>query len=681
MKPDTCHCCKPPTGGTPVAVNNRPGLAAIAYRVGTFAHFRQAMFQGISRSAALRDLSTRRSDDYAITILELWAAVADILTFYQERIANEAFLRTARGRDAVLRMARMIGYELAPGSAATALLSFTADKGQQVRVPVGLRMQSVPEQDEKPQKYETLEALTVCHWLNEQRLFAAPVGINPLAKGSTAAYLAAGEEGLRLAENLIAGDRVLLFDPARLEPLEELVVKELVPEHEHMRLRWSKPLQGAHWDMNTRGFKLVRSLRLFGYNVPPSYPKANMSSGIIQTWKIQNIGTGSPGTDNFAIAGANVLYLDRVYDDLKVGTRLLLADGTTQQKLLTVTAVDQDDTTLGSVTDTVTRVTVTPSFAQIDDRRQAVVYELTGPPLTFWGFTYPDTIVSATVYIPGHRIDPQTIAIARPIAKNAYGDGYTLKLADIETGRRAIVKDQSEEPLAARLNRVEITGNEIVCGVTPDDAQTVYLLGLDPDTARTVATLCSASLATFPTLASTAPALAVTIGGLGPRTVTLSGTLNSVDSAAASLATALQGADTDPLFAEATVIALDDRLVVLAGDWEAAVAFSKTAAAETTLVELGLDREQVQTLTGLRSGELDPVPPYTEVPPQLAVSIGPLESKTIDLDATAATLAGIAADLQAKLNVADIAPFFKYARVVVIADSLLVFPGPIGAIH
>ncbi len=95
MKPDTCHCCKPPTGGTPVAIDNRPGLSAVAYRVGTFATFRQAMFQAIPRSAELRDLRTRHSDDYAITILELWAAIGDILTFYQERTANEAFLRTA----------------------------------------------------------------------------------------------------------------------------------------------------------------------------------------------------------------------------------------------------------------------------------------------------------------------------------------------------------------------------------------------------------------------------------------------------------------------------------------------------------------------------------------------------------------------------------------------------------
>ena len=185
MKPDTCRCCKSPETGTPVVIDNRPGLSAVVYRVGDFSQFRSAMFQDIFRSAALRDLSTRQSDDYAVTVIELWAAVSDVLTFYQERIANEAFLRTARWRDSVLRMAGMIGYELSPGSAATTYLSFTAEKGKQVAVPVGLRVQSVPEQDEKPQKYETLESVRVYDWLNDQQVFPLPFGINPLAKGST----------------------------------------------------------------------------------------------------------------------------------------------------------------------------------------------------------------------------------------------------------------------------------------------------------------------------------------------------------------------------------------------------------------------------------------------------------------------------------------------------------------
>ena len=43
-------------------------------------------------------LTTRAADDPAIALLDAWATVGDVLTFYQERIANEGFLRTATER-------------------------------------------------------------------------------------------------------------------------------------------------------------------------------------------------------------------------------------------------------------------------------------------------------------------------------------------------------------------------------------------------------------------------------------------------------------------------------------------------------------------------------------------------------------------------------------------------------
>src|SRR3954452_1480773 len=95
----TCHCCELPKPASPVVADNRPVLSAIVFRVGDFNSFRQAMLQAIAGTPELTALSTRVDEDYAITVMELWAIVADVLTFYQERIANEGFLRTARLRD------------------------------------------------------------------------------------------------------------------------------------------------------------------------------------------------------------------------------------------------------------------------------------------------------------------------------------------------------------------------------------------------------------------------------------------------------------------------------------------------------------------------------------------------------------------------------------------------------
>ena len=62
-----------------------------------------------------------------------------MLSFYNERIANELFLRTARERDSVLRLVALIGYRPRPGLAATAMLAFALDAGATTRIRKGLQ--------------------------------------------------------------------------------------------------------------------------------------------------------------------------------------------------------------------------------------------------------------------------------------------------------------------------------------------------------------------------------------------------------------------------------------------------------------------------------------------------------------------------------------------------------------
>jgi predicted phage baseplate assembly protein len=171
-----CGCCEGLAVRTPVAVRNRPGLSAIAYRVGAHAEFKQTLVARLDDPAAappLRGLTTRDDGDFTVALLDAWATVSDVLTFYQERIANESYLRTATERLSVLELARLIGYELRPGVAATTYLAFTMEKApgvtpQQARslgVPSrtvlnpGIKVQSIPGPDEQPQMFETVERI------------------------------------------------------------------------------------------------------------------------------------------------------------------------------------------------------------------------------------------------------------------------------------------------------------------------------------------------------------------------------------------------------------------------------------------------------------------------------------------------------------------------------------------
>jgi len=148
---------------TPLPVWNRPGRDTLDTRIGTRAQFYETMRARLSLTgnARLQKLTVRTTDDPSLALLDGWATVADVLTFYQERIANEGYLRTATERRSVLEIGRLIGYELRPGVAATVHLAYDIDPNAdaEVLIEAGAKVQSVPGPGELSQTFETVEPL------------------------------------------------------------------------------------------------------------------------------------------------------------------------------------------------------------------------------------------------------------------------------------------------------------------------------------------------------------------------------------------------------------------------------------------------------------------------------------------------------------------------------------------
>jgi hypothetical protein len=179
---DECGCCGTPADPPPP---NEPGQPALRWRLGTHSSFVARMVDAIPRaegadgSRPLAALTTRAPDDPSIAMIDACATVCDILSFYQERIANEGYLRTAGERRSVLELARAIGYELNPGVAASSWLAFTVEEPPAtapmlpniplppppvktpttVTVPLGTKAQSIPAAGQQPQVYETVVAI------------------------------------------------------------------------------------------------------------------------------------------------------------------------------------------------------------------------------------------------------------------------------------------------------------------------------------------------------------------------------------------------------------------------------------------------------------------------------------------------------------------------------------------
>ncbi|MEU6806061.1 putative baseplate assembly protein [Streptomyces neyagawaensis] len=186
-------------GGVP----NPPGRPALSYRITTHGDTLARSLAEVSRR--LPELTTHSTDDPAVALLDAWASVADIVAFYQERIANEGFLRTATERRSVLELARSIGYELRPGAAASTYLSFTVEDtpgtpGRAV-VPAGTPVQSVPGQGELPQTFETGAELQAVAEHNAIRLRLRRPQLVGL--GTTRLHLAGTTTGLRPGDALL----------------------------------------------------------------------------------------------------------------------------------------------------------------------------------------------------------------------------------------------------------------------------------------------------------------------------------------------------------------------------------------------------------------------------------------------------------------------------------------------
>jgi hypothetical protein len=93
-------------------VNTAGAQPVIDYLTKDYAGFRQGMLNQIP--LLLPQWTDRSEADFGVVLIELMAYVADILSYYQDRVANEAFLASATQRRSVADLLRLIDYQIDP---------------------------------------------------------------------------------------------------------------------------------------------------------------------------------------------------------------------------------------------------------------------------------------------------------------------------------------------------------------------------------------------------------------------------------------------------------------------------------------------------------------------------------------------------------------------------------------
>ncbi|MCC3766033.1 baseplate J/gp47 family protein [Streptomyces sp. UNOC14_S4] len=140
----------------------KPVKPAIDYTAKDFDGFRDAMLAHAAQ--VFPEWTGRNTADFGVVLVELMAYMGDILSYYQEAAAREAFLSTATRRESIMELARMLGYtpDVAAPATGTVVLATEETQATDVFVPAGTKTTTayLPELD-GPLVYETTEDVTL----------------------------------------------------------------------------------------------------------------------------------------------------------------------------------------------------------------------------------------------------------------------------------------------------------------------------------------------------------------------------------------------------------------------------------------------------------------------------------------------------------------------------------------
>jgi len=358
----SCGCCAGTSVLTPQPRNNPPGLSSINYRVGTWASFKESMLARLSSSdyPALAGLKTRDDDDFTIAFLDSAAIVLDILSFYQERLANESYLRTAGQLRSLTELSRLIGYQPSPGVSASVYVAFTlkAGPGQPsnpstaaITIPKGVKIQSVPAQGQTAQIFETsTDILAKADWnslaVQSGKPWTPPEASRGLPNG---VYLSGTATQLKPGDSLLilGADReqwsgsvppagapnpreqwdVVVLNQVNIDSIRQLTYvswdrragHEFVPNpNDPFEPQWATPWTTA------KVYAFRQKAGLFGHNAPSPYLFASAAAPTTSTsipGLISTPAAPAPWTwkfNNFQIASASQIDLDATYPKIVV---------------------------------------------------------------------------------------------------------------------------------------------------------------------------------------------------------------------------------------------------------------------------------------------------------------------------------------------------------------------------
>jgi hypothetical protein len=182
------------------------GLPALPRQIASFPEFREAMLARILSEPALVQWRARRSDDFGVMLLEMWAYVCDSISFYDEVIADESYVRTASLRPSLRKLVALLGYIPRPAVAAGVDLALLVEGRQPFVVPAGTQFRSGAFPGGAPQIFEVAADTRVHPFLNrwvQERARRATLTPGPPYLADQSLFLADAKTNRLKAEQIV----------------------------------------------------------------------------------------------------------------------------------------------------------------------------------------------------------------------------------------------------------------------------------------------------------------------------------------------------------------------------------------------------------------------------------------------------------------------------------------------
>ncbi len=318
----------------PEDIFNRPGLAPLNYRIGSYSRMREHMLDLLNKSPQLARWTHRGADDPGIAILEGAAIVGDILTFYQNLYANEAFLRTAQWRESVAELVQLLGYRLAPGVGGQATFALKIKGDNSVVVPRGFGIKAKLENQDEDSVFETIKEINAHPHLSEFNLFTPPDPALSISSGTNQLELRAVDGNSDLSTlsefEISKGDRIMLVPDAAMfddnhvnyatqDKAEILIVAEVETILNRIIISFEGKLTVNRGNSVT-AYVIDRTFRHFGHNAASKLNTFDGTDLLVEDTEFNRWINGTDtGNDYYSTLVMKDMPLSQEIDDLALG--------------------------------------------------------------------------------------------------------------------------------------------------------------------------------------------------------------------------------------------------------------------------------------------------------------------------------------------------------------------------